>query len=163
MILKKKNIFLFILFLIFIILFIFKNKFSFEYFQSIPTIKNPTNRYYIKPDTCLSRTYLFPQNATWWNPSSFDYNNKHVNIDFNICRLKTSVQELPDLDCSVCEACGLLIDNKKTKHCVPANIKTSLPLDPKLRELYLNNQDEYIWVYQNKIYSKEKPFLMTIS
>jgi len=133
-----------------------------EYF-SIPSIKNPTHRFYIKPDSCLSRSYLYPQKATWWNPYSFDYENKTVELKFDICRLKTSSQELPDLDCSICEACGLLIDNKKTKHCIPADINTSLPLDKNLRDLYLKNQKDYIWVYQNKIYSAEKPYLMTIS
>lgn len=119
--------------------------------------------HYPQPDSCQKISYLSSIHDTWFNPSGQTWVEQHPSLSFQICRLKNSDEEIPDLLCSMCKPCGLLIDNQSTKHCVPADPISHTPKDKRLANLLQKNNDTYIWVHQNKIHSAIQPYSLTVS
>jgi hypothetical protein len=124
------------------------------YFILSPQREFFVNYYYPQPDTCQAQSYPATITDRWWNPAAFAWEDANPKLSFDVCRMKTSIYELGESNCSTCTTCGVLIDGFNTKHCVPADPVTSLPKDPKLRELFLKNRRHYIWAYKNRLHTK---------
>jgi hypothetical protein len=127
------------------------------------TIEPFSSYFYPTLDSCDQIVYPTTKESRWFNPKGTTWNTQHPTYRFTVCNVKQTQDEIPDIACSMCNSCGLLIDNQHTKHCVEANPTTQLPKDENLRSLYLQNKDYYTWIYKNKIYSTYKPATIYIS